>query len=135
MRRFLALMLVLAAAPLCAFAQPAGQTDETLMTWYGAKLRQAFRGGDADQVSTDEFLAVEAELERRRLIDRETVGEIERGVVYAASASRRISPTTIGTRRTTSSASAATGSSKRRATWPTAGSTAGRSSRTIRVSS
>ena len=83
MRRFLALMLVLAAAPLCAFAQPAGQTDETLMTWYGAKLRQAFRSGDVDQVSTDEFLAVEAELERRRLIDRETVGEIERGVVYA----------------------------------------------------
>ena len=57
MRRFLALMLVLAAAPLCAFAQPAGQTDETLMTWYGAKLRQAFRSGDVDQVSTDEFLA------------------------------------------------------------------------------
>ena len=60
MRRFLALMLVLAAAPLCAFAQPAGQTDETLMAWYGAKLRQAFRSGDVDQVSTDEVLAAEA---------------------------------------------------------------------------
>lgn len=56
--------------------------DEALMIFYGAQLRYAFRTGDYNHVTQGEFLVVEAELEKRKLITRSRVSQIERGIVF-----------------------------------------------------
>ncbi|MGE0500065.1 MAG: hypothetical protein AB7I79_00260 [Rhizobiaceae bacterium] len=78
----LALFATLAFALPSAAQAPADRSDETLMTWYGATLRQAYRSGETAALDADAFLAAEEELDRRGLITTENLSEIERGIVY-----------------------------------------------------
>lgn len=52
------------------------------MQQYGLELRLAYRSGDTSRVTTREFLESEAELERRGLLSKKLVSQIERGIVF-----------------------------------------------------
>lgn len=72
---------------LSTLAQSGGQAVEStpdieLMRAYGAAVRRSYRTGRKPDVDTPHFAALEAEVQRRRLVTVATYDDVERGIVF-----------------------------------------------------
>lgn len=61
---------------------PRNASDKDLLMIYGAFVRANYRNRSSIGTDSPEFLAIEEELELRRLVDRTAYKEIERGLIY-----------------------------------------------------
>lgn len=87
--RLLLLVVFALAHPACGHAQnflagrnPANIADIELMRFYGSIVRASFRTGNRDGLRRPDFIAVEAEVQKRGLVTVSNYEEIEKGIVH-----------------------------------------------------